>query len=416
MVGVPLSAVLDKWRSTIGQIDEIDVRLLQLPGIRGVAYIIRTVNDGQFRLQAHPDDVAEGTILDSARFAAVLPSGLAPKFLPTDDGNLATFDVATWWTLSPHPAPFSTTAAGVLDWNPTLERIRSAARALAEIHASGFAYLSGRSPQDLPKALERAGRLEERFAKLSWRVHGSAEKAKAALRPDPLGLLRALVPREGWVEAPKLLRFDRERQAKVAKILLNAQQRWRQDGSKPRPGLSTWAGLGGKLFISINTLRGLEDKYGAPRTVTHENFGPWSLVFEGENVRDLDCWAEGIHIGSPVEDAAYAAVALCARWSKSFVPHMFDKPVAFDDDGAAEFCRVYISSMTELCDARTMSTPLRQALHDVEYWRHYMNVACYAMLLRQVEQLLRDTGDEEQSFQVILMVLHISSLQTRYDN
>jgi hypothetical protein len=370
---------------------------------------------GFWHLQRHPDGITEDELRHLNAFFVVMEEGeyhVSSRYIRNDRGNLGSGHLDERWTLShvSSQAEFK----GPLD-GPTLtsNMLDSAAEVLANIHAYGLLYLE-RANHLLPVSPGK-GALLTRFARISPKIYGSEGRPTGLERNNkhPLMLFRSLVPADRTQTTCVTVINNTDTQDPDSAFrqnrLLDADLNWQPEVSYTP---LCYPVLMARVRRVLEELRSEELALGKPETIVHGNYGCENLVYDKSRIVRVIGW-QGLRIGSPLLDLAHAWVILMIDWSKRSEPHDCDIPPdattigPFNRKGAQDFYERYLAVMKQLGGNALMSSKLGRAVQSQSLAKNYTRLACYGILIDQLESEAVSPKAVEDRIRAITQVLHV---------
>jgi hypothetical protein len=371
---------------------------------------------GFWHLQRHPDGTTEDELRHLNTFFVVMEEGeyhVSSRYMRNDRGNLGSGLLDECWTLShvSSQAEFKTPLDG-----PTLtsNMLDSAAEVLANIHAYGLLYLQ-RANHRLPVSPGKDALLT-RFARISPKIYGSEGRPTGLerSRKHPLMLFRSLVPadRTQTTCVTVINNTDTPEPDSAFHRLLDADLNWQPEVSYTP---LCYPVLMARVRRVLEELRSEELALGKPETIVHGNYGCENLVYDKSRIVRIIGW-QGLRLGSPLLDLAHAWVILMTDWSKRsrpydcYVPPEAETIGAFNRKGAQDFYTRYLAVMKRIGGTTLMSSNLGQAIQSQSLVKNYMRLACYGILIDQLESEGVTHKDIDDRIRVITQVLQVERM------
>jgi len=367
---------------------------------------------GIWHLQRHPNGTTEDELQSLNALFLLLEEGeyhVSSRYARNDRGDLGSGMLDECWTLSSiaSQAQFNTPWVGS---SLTSNMLDSAAEVLANIHAYGLVYLHRTNRAISVSPTTPA--LLTRFSRMFPKIYGSEGQPTGleSCRVHPLMLFRSLVPTDRTQTAGADVIDNTDRSASdpdyVMAKLMDADLSW-----QPGPSQTSlrYAVLTGRVRHVLEELRREELALGSPETIVHGKFGCESLLFDHSRITKIIGW-QGLRLGSPMADLAYAAVMLMTDWTKKCRPHDCMSTADFNRTAFERFYQHYQSTIERLCGEVGMSSSFGRAIQSVTLLTNYMRLACYRILLDQLENDAIENHVTDLRCRMISQVLHIERL------
>jgi len=286
----------------------------------------------------------------------------------------------------------------------------SAAEVLANIHAYGSVYIQRGnrilSVSPAPPALLT------RFARLSPKIYGSEGQATGLekRRRHPLMLFRSLVPADRTqTTCVTVVNNTGKPEPDIAyheQKLMDADLAWQPEASHTP---LRYAVLMARVRHVLEEIHREETALGKPETIVHGNYGCENLVYDRSRIVRVIGW-QGLRLGSPLADLGQAFVMLMTDWSKPSRPHDCNTMADFNKAEAQRFYEHYATVMTRLCGGVMMPLNFPQVLQSGSLIKNYMRLACYRILVEQLESQGMSDYHLNIRCRVITQVLHVERL------
>jgi hypothetical protein len=405
-----LETVLDHWRKVTGTVYES--YLIARDG--NPTYRVKSAR-GLWYLQLQPRDTSEDELAQANAFFQELrksPCPVLPGFLLNDRDCLGTRMNGECWTLS----ALSPKAVFNTPWlceEQNTKMADGAAEALAYVHAYGLLHIRRAGlPQSSEIELATLVSQLDRFNKFSRAIYSHKPAAWPASGKHPITLFQTLVPEYPLEAADQRVlvidnsgepeSFSEYQEEKIA----DAELVWMRSGLR---GPMCWHSLYHRFYQTVSALRQEERALGYPRTIVHGNYAMNNLQYDDDKLERITGW-QGFQALSPLYDLAYAGVMLSVKWSHPSRPHDVVSAGDFDEEKFGRFVGYYHDCMLKLCGKAVMSSDFGSAIESTTLLQNYMRVACYRILLEQLENDSAGNPGFDIRCRVITQILHVERM------